>query len=196
MCAGRKEARKYKCFVTSSLRVCRRNVLSTGGLNLSDGRVDLLAVLVETNTGGRVAVSSTNARSDSDNVGVNSARDAVHDLDVELGQSVFLVNGSLGQVTNGSSLNNVADSESLDGLVLRDGSGAVGASHKSDVASTVLVTAKHEQRSKEMVSIQDRTSPRLWTQMQRLVAALLLLLLLLLITYCTRTNVKTDGENC
>lgn len=42
--------------------------------------------------------------------------------------------------TDGSGLNHVADSESLDRLVLRDAAGAVGAAHGLDVAAAVLVT--------------------------------------------------------
>lgn len=52
-----------------------------------------------------------------------------------------LVDGSVGQVTDSSSLNDVADSESLDGLVLGDSASTVGASHKGDVASAGLVAA-------------------------------------------------------
>lgn len=72
---------------------------------------------------------------------MNGARDTVNHLDVELGQSVLLVHGSLGQITDSSGLNNVADSESLDGLVLGDGTRAVGASHECYVASAGLVAA-------------------------------------------------------
>ena len=42
--------------------------------------------------------------------------------------------------TDGSRLNHVADSESLDRLVLGDAAGAVGAAHGLDVAAAVLVT--------------------------------------------------------
>ena len=52
-----------------------------------------------------------------------------------------MVDRGLGQVTDGSSLDNVAHSESLDGLVLGDGARAVGASHKGYVASAGLVAA-------------------------------------------------------
>lgn len=42
--------------------------------------------------------------------------------------------------TDGSGLNHVADSESLDGLVLGDAASAVGAAHGLGVAAAVLVT--------------------------------------------------------
>ena len=51
------------------------------------------------------------------------------------------VDRSVGKVTDSSGLDNVAHSESLDGLVLGDGARAVRAANKSDVASAVLVTA-------------------------------------------------------
>ena len=53
-------------------------------------------------------------------LGVDSARDAVGHSDVELGEGVLGVNGSLGQVTDGSGLDHVLDRVSLDGLVLED----------------------------------------------------------------------------
>lgn len=49
---------------------------------------------------------------------MDGARDAVLDLEVKLGENVLLVDGGLGKVTDGGSLNHVSDGESLDGLVL------------------------------------------------------------------------------
>ena len=71
---------------------------------------------------------------------VDGTRDTVYDLDVELWESVLGVDGSIRDVTDGSSLYDVSDGESLDGLVLGNSSRAVGASHKGDVASAVLVS--------------------------------------------------------
>ena len=51
------------------------------------------------------------------------------------------VDRSLAQVTDGSRFDNVADSESLDGLVLGARTRAVRAAHKLDVATSVLVSA-------------------------------------------------------
>lgn len=50
---------------------------------------------------------------------MDSARDAVGHSDVQLGEGVLGVNGSLGQVTDGGGLDHVLDGVSLDGLVLR-----------------------------------------------------------------------------
>lgn len=72
---------------------------------------------------------------------MDGTRDTVGDLDVELGQGVLGVDRSVRDVTDGSGLNDVADSESLDCLVLGHTSGAVRASDESDVASAVLVSS-------------------------------------------------------
>lgn len=50
-----------------------------------------------------------------------------------------------GSHTDGSRLNHVADGEPLDGLVLGDAAGAVGAAHRLDVAAAVLVAAARNQ---------------------------------------------------
>lgn len=46
--------------------------------------------------------------------------------------------GSIGQVTDSGLLDHVADQEPLDGLVLGDATGTVGATDGLDVATTVL----------------------------------------------------------
>lgn len=63
------------------------------------------------------------------------------DLDVQLGQHVLLVHGSVRNVTDGSRLDHVSDGESLNGLVLGDHAGTVGASHRLDVSSALLVAS-------------------------------------------------------
>lgn len=115
--------------------------LSTAGLELGDGGVDLLAVLVVTNTGRRETAATALARTHTHNVGVDGARNTVDHLDVQLGQRVLLVDRRLGQVADGSSLDNVAHSEALDRLVLGHSACAVGAAHKGYVASAGLVAA-------------------------------------------------------
>jgi hypothetical protein len=52
-----------------------------------------------------------------------------------------LVDRSIADVTDSSRLDHVANGESLDGLVLGDRAGAVGASHKRDVSTAVLVAS-------------------------------------------------------
>jgi len=71
---------------------------------------------------------------------VNSARDAVLKLQVHLWHDILVEDGGIGNITDGSGLNHVADSEPLDGLVLGSASGAVGAADGLDVATSVLVT--------------------------------------------------------
>lgn len=50
--------------------------------------------------------------------GVDGARDTVGETDVELGQGVFLVDGSVRQISDGGGLDHVLNRVSLDGLVL------------------------------------------------------------------------------
>lgn len=49
---------------------------------------------------------------------VDSTRNAVRESDVELGESVLVVDGRVGHVTDSSGLDNVLDGVTLDGLVL------------------------------------------------------------------------------
>lgn len=72
---------------------------------------------------------------------MDGTRDTVVSLEVQLGENVLLVDRSLGDVTDGSSLNHVSDGVSLDGLVLRNHSSAVRAADGGDVTSTLLVTS-------------------------------------------------------
>lgn len=50
--------------------------------------------------------------------GVDGTRDTVGETDVELGQGVFLVDGSVRQISDGGGLDHVLNRVSLDGLVL------------------------------------------------------------------------------
>ena len=72
---------------------------------------------------------------------MDSARDTVVSLEVQLGEDVLLVDRGLRDITDGSSLNHVSDGVSLDGLVLRNHSSAVRAADGGDVTSTLLVTS-------------------------------------------------------
>lgn len=71
---------------------------------------------------------------------MDSAGDAVLQLEVHLGDGIVGEDGGVRDITDGSGLNHVADSESLDGLVLGDAASAVGAAHGLGVAAAVLVT--------------------------------------------------------
>lgn len=99
-----------------------------------------LSVISESLSLRRGSDSSVGSRSDSDDSGVDSARNTVVQLVVQLWQSVLLVHRSFRQVSNGSGLNHVSDGHSLDGLVLRNTSSAVQASDWLDVTSTLLVS--------------------------------------------------------
>ena len=65
-----------------------------------NSRVDLLAVSVEANADGGSTVSSALTRSHTDNMSVDSARDAVVKLDVELGQSVFYLASTMARISS------------------------------------------------------------------------------------------------
>jgi hypothetical protein len=74
-------------------------------------------------------------------VSVNGARDTVVKLDVQLRQSVLIVDRSFVQVTHGSGFNNVAHGEALDGLVLWDAASAVDAAYWLDVTTALLAAS-------------------------------------------------------
>lgn len=72
---------------------------------------------------------------------MNGARYAVVQFCVKFGQNVRVVAGSVRNITNGSGLDDVSDHELLDGLILWDAAGAVGATHGLDVAAVVLAAS-------------------------------------------------------
>lgn len=97
-CMSMVEARLTWCFVDVDKGTMKRNegsrlhLRASGGrttLGRSDGRVDLLAVLVVANAHGRVAVATALARTDTHDVSVDGARDTVVDLEVQLGERVL-----------------------------------------------------------------------------------------------------------
>ncbi len=67
--------------------------------------------------------------------------DAVEHLKVQFRELVFLVSGGFLDITEGRGINDVADNESLDGLILRDGLSSGNASDTLDVSATVLVSS-------------------------------------------------------
>jgi hypothetical protein len=71
---------------------------------------------------------------------VDGARDAVVLLKVDLRKNVSLVDRGVGDVADGGSVDNVANNEALDGLVLRAAASAVEATHGVDVTPVLLVT--------------------------------------------------------
>ena len=71
---------------------------------------------------------------------MNGARDAVVELGVQLGKLVAGVDRSLGDVSDGCSLDNVTDDELPDSLVLGATAGAVCASDVLDVSAAVFGT--------------------------------------------------------
>jgi len=90
----------------------------------SNGRTDLLSVFIAGPWRWRTVPASLTGPH-TDNVSVDGARDAVHDLDVQLGYSVFLVDGRLGDITDRCTLDHIADLEALDSLVLCDAAVAI-----------------------------------------------------------------------
>ncbi len=67
--------------------------------------------------------------------------DAVVHLDVELGEGVVLVGAGLPDVPEGGGVDDVADDEPLDGLVLGDGLACGYTAHTLDVSAALLVTS-------------------------------------------------------
>lgn len=114
--------------------------LSLSLLGSGDGGVDLLAIL-PSDARGRGTVATTLTRSDTDDMGVNGAGNAVRDFDVQLGDSVLRVDTGLADISNSGALDHVPHCEPLDRLVLGDAARAVGASDEPDVATSLFVAS-------------------------------------------------------
>ena len=76
-----------------------------------------------------------------DNTLMHSGFDAVEHLQVQFRELVFLVSGGFLDITEGRGIDDVADNESLDGLILGDSLSSGNASHTLDVSATVLVSS-------------------------------------------------------
>jgi len=85
--------------------------------------------------------TTVNGRTGANHASVSSARNAVLSLDVELGEDIGTggVDGSRSEITLSSSLDHVADKETLDSLILGDAAGAVGAADSGDVTTTLTI---------------------------------------------------------
>lgn len=72
---------------------------------------------------------------------MHSSLDAVKHLEVKLGQLVLLVSRSFLDISEGRSIDNVTDDETLDGLILGDGLSSGDTSDTLDVSSSVLISS-------------------------------------------------------
>jgi len=88
-----------------------------GGLGALSGR-HLLAVLVVSNTRRGGAIATTFCRSDTNDLAMDGARNAVLQLEVHLGNCVLGKDRGVRNVTDSGRLDHVADGEPLDRLVL------------------------------------------------------------------------------
>lgn len=104
-------------------------------------RVNLLSVLVVPDPRWWSAIAATLSGSDTDDLAVNGAGDAVLKLQVHLGNGVLGKHRSIGDITDSGRLNHVPDGEPLNGLVLGRASRAVGATDGLNVAAALLVAA-------------------------------------------------------
>jgi len=86
-------------------------------------RIDLLSILIESNSWRRSTVTPPFSRTNPDDLRVDSAGDAVLEFQVHLWYRILIEHGGVRDVTDGSGLNHVANGEPLDGFVFRGTSG-------------------------------------------------------------------------
>jgi hypothetical protein len=103
--------------------------------------LSLVTSLLESESRRRKTVATINSGTDTNNSSVDSARNTVVKLDVQLRDSILLIDRSFLKITDSSSFYHVTDSETLDGLILGNTTVTVNTTNNLVVATTVLVTS-------------------------------------------------------
>ena len=89
----------------------------------------------------RSSDSSVGAGTSTNDTLMDGGFDAIKHFQVELWELVFLVGRGFLDITKRRGIDNVADNESLDGLVLGDGLSSGNTTNTLDVSASVLVAA-------------------------------------------------------
>ena len=125
---------------TTNLDFLRLDSVSTSLLHTTRGLTNVGALLTRAKTHGSLTDTTSDTRTRTDVTSVHSAGDAVLGLDVQLGENVTrTVDGSSADITDSSSLNHVADNETLNSLILGDAAATVGAADSADVTTALAV---------------------------------------------------------
>ena len=88
-----------------------------------------------------LTVPPVSARSNSDNVRVDSTRNTVLHLCIQLGKSIQLIDAGFLNISHSCLLNNVPHQKPLNGLVLRATFAAVGAANELNMTAAMLVSS-------------------------------------------------------